>query len=98
MADPVGRRGARRRPRPDRLTVEVLSSRVLLRPSDFEKSLAFYRDTLGLKIYREYGAGPSRGVVFFIGGGFLELSGLAPPGTAGHDHLALWLQVADLAE
>ena len=78
--------------------MEVLSSRVLLRPSDFDRSVAFYRDALGLRIYREYGAGSSRGVVFFLGGGYLELSGTAPPAAPGHDHLALWLQVPDLDE
>jgi predicted enzyme related to lactoylglutathione lyase len=75
--------------------MEVLSSRVLLRPVDLERSRAFYRDALGLAIYREFGSGPERGTVFFLGGGFLELSGRsgAPPG----DAIALWLQVRDLA-
>ena len=50
----------------------------------------FYRDTLGLAIYREFGSGPDRGIVFFLGGGFLELSGraAAPPAPG----MALWLQ------
>jgi predicted enzyme related to lactoylglutathione lyase len=78
--------------------MEVLSSRVLLRPSDLDKSIAFYRDALGLRIYREYGSGSSYGVVFFCGGGYLELSGTAPASAAGHDHLALWLQVPDIDE
>jgi catechol 2,3-dioxygenase-like lactoylglutathione lyase family enzyme len=75
--------------------MDVLSSRVLLRPADLERSRGFYRDTLGLAIYREYGSGPERGTVFFLGGGFLELAGrgAAPPG----DGIALWLQVRDLA-
>jgi catechol 2,3-dioxygenase-like lactoylglutathione lyase family enzyme len=61
--------------------MEVLNSRVLLRPTDPERSRVFYRDTLGLAIYREFGVGPERGTVFFLGGGFLELSGRAaePP-------------------
>jgi catechol 2,3-dioxygenase-like lactoylglutathione lyase family enzyme len=73
--------------------VEVLSSRVLLHPADLERSLRFYGDTLGLAVYREYGSGPDRGVVFFLGGGFLELSGSggSPDGSIG-----LWLQVRDL--
>jgi catechol 2,3-dioxygenase-like lactoylglutathione lyase family enzyme len=75
--------------------VEVLSSRVLLRPGDFERSRRFYADTLGLRTYREYGSGDGRGVVFFLGGGFLELSGSGPPAGAGS--LGLWLQVPDLA-
>ena len=55
--------------------MDVLSSRVLLQPTDPERSRVFYRDTLGLAIYREFGSGPERGTVFFLGGGFLELSG-----------------------
>ena len=79
----------------DHDAMEVLNSRVLLRPTDPERSRAFYRDTLGLAIYREFGDGPERGTVFFLGGGFLELSGRAaePPGPG----VALWLQVRDLA-
>lgn len=49
--------------------MEVLSSRILLRPSDLERSLHFYEDVLGLAVYREWGEGKSRGVVFFLGGG-----------------------------
>ncbi|MBW3546805.1 MAG: VOC family protein [Actinobacteria bacterium] len=74
--------------------MEVLSSRVLLRPVDLERSLAFYGETLGLATYREFGAGEGRGVVFFTGGGFLEVSGRAS-GPAG-PNVALWLQVRDL--
>jgi predicted enzyme related to lactoylglutathione lyase len=75
--------------------MEVLSSRVLLHPTDPERSREFYRDQLGLAVYREFGSGPARGTVFFLGGGLLELSGRAeqPAGPA----IALWLQVRDLA-
>src|SRR5215211_6707276 len=59
-----------------------------------ERSRMFYRDTLGLAIYREFGSGPDRGTVFFLGGGFLELSGrVAAPPAPG---MALWLQVREL--
>lgn len=73
----------------------VLSSRVLLRPTDPERSRAFYGGTLGLAVYREFGTGPERGTVYFLGGGFLEVSGRSetPPAPG----LALWLQVADAA-
>ncbi|MEU3742139.1 MULTISPECIES: VOC family protein [unclassified Streptomyces] len=73
--------------------VHVLSSRILLRPSDPERSRAFYGDALGLAVYREFGTGPERGTVYFLGGGFLEVSGRseAPPAPG----LQLWLQVAD---
>jgi catechol 2,3-dioxygenase-like lactoylglutathione lyase family enzyme len=75
--------------------MDVLSSRVLLHPTDPERSRVFYRDTLGLAIYREFGSGPDRGMVLFLGGGFLELSGraAAPPAPG----MALWLQVRELA-
>lgn len=75
--------------------MEVLTSRVILRPIDLERSLRFYGDTLGLHVYREYGAGRDRGVVFFLGGGFLEITGHAPASDV--DKLVLWLQVRDLA-
>jgi catechol 2,3-dioxygenase-like lactoylglutathione lyase family enzyme len=74
--------------------VEVLASRVLLRPGDFETSRSFYADTLGLPPYREWGSGSSGGVVFFLGGGYLELSGVS--GDAPTDKMALWLQVRDV--
>lgn len=73
---------------------EVLNSRVLLHPMDLQRSRAFYRDVLGLAIYREFGDGPKRGTVFFLGGGLLELSGGAEQ-PAG-DAVALWLQVRDV--
>jgi predicted enzyme related to lactoylglutathione lyase len=74
--------------------MEVLSSRVLLHPVDFERSLLFYAESLGLHIYREWGSGSNRGVVFFLGGGFLELSGSSPTGTS--ESVGLWLQVRDV--
>ncbi|MEV5356909.1 VOC family protein [Streptomyces sp. NPDC052693] len=74
--------------------VHVLSSRILLRPTDPEKSRAFYGEQLGLAVYREFGTGPERGTVYFLGGGFLEISGrsetLPPPA------VRLWLQVDDV--
>ncbi|AWN26113.1 VOC family protein [Streptomyces libani] len=76
--------------------VHVLSSRVLLRPADPERSRAFYGKALGLEIYREFGTGPERGTVYFLGGGFLEVSGHAAGPATGT--LQLWLQVADAAE
>jgi catechol 2,3-dioxygenase-like lactoylglutathione lyase family enzyme len=35
--------------------VDVLSSRVLVRPGDLDRSRRFYRDVLGLAVYREFG-------------------------------------------
>ena len=74
--------------------MEVLSSRVLVRPTDFERSFRFYAESLGLHIYREWDSGSSRGVVFFLGGGFLELSGSSRTGAS--ESIALWLQVRDV--
>jgi uncharacterized membrane protein YeiH len=37
--------------------MEVLSSLVLLHPTDLERSRELYRDALGLAIYRELGSG-----------------------------------------
>lgn len=73
--------------------MEILSSRMLLRPADYQRSLAFYRDSLGLAISREYPGG----TVFFAGQSLLELAGHgrpqdAPGGFAG----ALWFQVRDV--
>ncbi|MFE9810581.1 VOC family protein [Streptomyces sp. NPDC005548] len=75
--------------------VHVLSSRVLLRPTNPERSRAFYGERLGLAVYREFGTGPERGTVYFLGGGFLEVAGRS--GTPPSPALKLWLQVADAA-
>lgn len=64
---------------------------MLLRPRDPDRSLTFYRDTLGLAIYREFPGG----TVFFAGNGLLEVSGRGSAGP-GPD-VVLWLQVRDLA-
>ena len=72
--------------------MEVLSSRVLYRSRNFEDLRRFYEQTLGLHVYREYGeAERVLGVVYFLGGGFLEIT----RATASSPPLALWLQVRD---
>ncbi|MEO3800567.1 VOC family protein [Nonomuraea sp. B1E8] len=73
--------------------MEVLSSRILLRPNDLDRSRRFYAETLGLAVYREFGPPDHPGVVFFLGQGFLELSGSGGTGAGA----ALWLQVRDVA-
>lgn len=75
--------------------MHVLQSRVLLRPTDFEASVTFYEQRLGLTRYREWGAPGHRGVVFFLGGGYLELNEAGP----GRRPLGvrLWLQVGDVS-
>ncbi|HEY0000052.1 MAG TPA: VOC family protein [Actinoplanes sp.] len=74
--------------------MEVLSSRILLRPSDPERSHRFYRDTLGLAICREFGPPDHRGLVFFLGQGLLEVSGGSGGAPAGP--VQIWLQVRDV--
>jgi catechol 2,3-dioxygenase-like lactoylglutathione lyase family enzyme len=73
--------------------VEILAGRVLVRPTDPERTLAFYRDVLGLAVYREFPGG----TVFFLGGGYLEVSGRAEPGDGPDERVRLWVQVRDLA-
>jgi catechol 2,3-dioxygenase-like lactoylglutathione lyase family enzyme len=74
--------------------VEILSSRILLRPADPDRSRRFYRDVLGLAIYREFGPADNPGVVFFLCHGLLEVSGHGPghPGASA----MIWLQVRDV--
>jgi catechol 2,3-dioxygenase-like lactoylglutathione lyase family enzyme len=74
--------------------MDVLSSRILLRPTDLDRTRRFYRDTLGLAVYREFGDRNDPGLVFFLGGGYLEVSGVGDV-TDAHN-LALWIQVRDL--
>jgi len=70
--------------------MEILSSRLILRPADPERSVRFYRDVLGLAVYREFPGG----TVFFVGQGLLEVSG--HEGTAGS--AVVWLQVRNLTD
>lgn len=69
--------------------MEILSSRVLLRPTDYQRSLEFYRDSLGLAIAREYPGG----TVFYAGQSLIELAGHGEPASFSG---ALWLQVRDI--
>ncbi|TQR87939.1 VOC family protein [Mycobacterium hodleri] len=73
--------------------MEILASRVLFRPADYERSLAFYRDDVGLAVAREYGSG----TVFYAGQSLIELAGHGRP-SAGAPPFpgALWLQVRDV--
>ncbi len=58
--------------------MEILAARVLLRPVDPTRTLSFYRDVLKLAVYREFPGG----TVFFLGGGYLEVSGQATAANA----------------
>ncbi|RUP29994.1 MAG: VOC family protein [Mycolicibacterium sp.] len=74
--------------------MEILASRILIRPVDYAKSVAFYRDAIGLAIAREYGAG----TVFYAGQSLIELAahGRADDGSTVPFPGALWLQVRDV--
>lgn len=76
--------------------MDVLSSRFLLRPTDPERTRRFYRDTLGLPVFREFGPPDDPGLVFFLGGGFLEVAGRGSSRPCSD--VALWLQVRDVQE
>ena len=71
--------------------MEVLKSRLIVRSRDAGATTAFYRDTLGLAVEREFPGG----TVFFLGHGSLEISGRGETGSS--PDLVLWLQVRDLA-
>jgi catechol 2,3-dioxygenase-like lactoylglutathione lyase family enzyme len=73
--------------------MQIVSSRLILRPRDYPLSLAFYRDALGLATYREYPGG----TVFFAGQGLLEVAAHGASGAAAFTG-ALWLQVRDVAD
>jgi len=73
--------------------MEILASRFLVRPRDYQNSLVFYRDAIGLAIAREYPGG----TVFFAGQSLIELAGHGRPSAAeGPFPGALWLQVRDI--
>ena len=74
--------------------MEILSSRILLRPAELSRSRRFYRDVLGLAVYREFGPADDPAMVFFLGQGLLEVSGHGP-GAAGAS-VMIWLQVRDV--
>ena len=73
--------------------MEVLSSRVICHTQSLAGLRDFYEGTLGVRIYREYGRGRRvSGVVYFLGGGFLEVA----EATTSSLPLTLWLQVPDV--
>lgn len=73
--------------------MEILASRVLFRPTNYQRSLEFYRDSIGLAVAREYAAG----TVFYAGQSLIELAGHGPTPAPGATFPgALWLQVRDV--
>ncbi|GAA4486463.1 VOC family protein [Rhodococcus olei] len=74
--------------------MEILSSRIIVRPKDYPTTLAFYRDALGLAIAREYPGG----TVFFAGQSLIEVAGHGGSDVESTFEGAIWLQVRDLAD
>ncbi|MGW5451945.1 VOC family protein [Nocardia sp. NPDC003979] len=74
--------------------MEILNSRIIVRPSDYAATLAFYRDGLGLAIAREYPGG----TVFFAGQSLVEVAAHGGSGQPGTFDGALWLQVRDVSD
>ena len=68
--------------------MEILASRMLIRPADYQRSVRFYRDELGLAVARDYGAG----TVFYAGQSLIELASHGGPHAGG----TMWLQVRDV--
>ena len=75
--------------------MEVPSSRLLIRSPDPERARRFYRDVLGLAVFREFGPEANPGVVMFGGPGYIEVS--PGPGPRDAPVPAIWLQVRDVA-
>lgn len=77
--------------------MQVLASRIILAPSNFGASVRFYEDWIGLARFREWGSPGQRGVVYFLGGGYLELHEMGQGTGTGLSTrgVRLWLQVAD---
>jgi catechol 2,3-dioxygenase-like lactoylglutathione lyase family enzyme len=80
--------------------MHVLAARVLLRPTDMDATVDFYEHCVGLVRFREWGDAPHRGIVYFLGGAFLELTETPPgqPRPARPAGVRLWLQVEDVAK
>ncbi|OZC97455.1 glyoxalase [Rhodococcus sp. 06-235-1A] len=73
--------------------MDILASRTILRPTDYRRTLEFYRDGLALAVFREYPGG----TVFFAGQGLLEIASHHRGDASGSFSGALWLQVRDVA-
>ncbi|MFC9787269.1 VOC family protein [Rhodococcus sp. NPDC127528] len=74
--------------------MEVLSSRIIVRPADYPVTRDFYAHTLGLAVAREYPGG----TVFFAGQSLIEVAGHGGPGAGSTFAGAIWLQVRDLRQ
>ena len=70
--------------------------RVLIRPSNYDESVAFYRDTLGLSVFRSWDDAHGRGTVFQAGSGLIEVElGRGTSGTPGFKGVVIQVDDAD---
>ncbi|TQF68662.1 VOC family protein [Rhodococcus spelaei] len=74
--------------------MEILSSRVILRPADYPATLSFYGRALGLAVAREYPGG----TVFYAGQSLIEIAAHGGSGGGSRFDGAIWLQVRDLIQ
>jgi len=74
--------------------MDVLASRIILRPKDPAVTQRFYRDDLGLAVAREFGPPDTPAMVFFAGPTMIEISGRTEVGA--RSEMAIWLQVRDV--
>ncbi|GAA5101070.1 MULTISPECIES: VOC family protein [Nocardia] len=74
--------------------MDILSSRIILRPADYARTLGFYRDGLGLAIAREYPGG----TVLFAGQSLIEVAAHGGSGGSSSFEGAIWLQVRDASD
>lgn len=74
--------------------MEILNSRIIVRPSDYARTLEFYRDGLGLAIAREYPGG----TVFYAGQSLIEVAAHGGSGQPGTFDGAIWLQVREISD
>ena len=66
---------------------------------EFEKTLSFYRDTLGLSVAREWGEPDSKAAMLDTGAGLIEIFSNAPDqlGMGAIRHIALGVESTDFA-
>ena len=66
-------------------------------PEEFEKTVAFYRDVLGLTVLRTWGTGTEAGAMLDTGGGLMEIfaNGQKPLPQGTIRHLALAVRDVD---
>jgi catechol 2,3-dioxygenase-like lactoylglutathione lyase family enzyme len=70
--------------------------RLVIHPSDFGRSLAFYRDTLGWDVVAEWGDDTEPRCAILSGGGVKVVLAESVPGVPGDGHVELRLDIHDV--